>query len=58
MRIIVYMAEDNSFKEIITEEELFEKCGKDKRMFDDFVRHIKTHPYAKPLDEYWIYDEN
>lgn len=38
---------------IISEEELFDMCGKDKRMYDDYIRHLKNHPYVKPLHEIW-----
>lgn len=53
MYIECYNAETNQYLRKITEQELFEQCGKDQRMYDDFIRHIKKHPYAKPLKEIW-----
>ena len=58
MRIDIFEPEDMLFKRSLSEEELFNECGRDKRMFDDFIRHIKAHPYAKPLHEYWFYIED
>ena len=37
----------------MTEEELFNECGKDKKIFEDYIRHIKSHTYIKSLNEYW-----
>ena len=53
MYIKCYDAETNQFIKTITEDELFEQCGKDQRMYDDFIRHVKSHPYAKPFHEIW-----
>lgn len=58
MRIDIYEPENMIYIKSLSEEELFNECGRDKRMFDDFIRHIKAHPYVKPLDQYWIYIEN
>ena len=58
MHIDIHEPEEMKFIKRISEEELFEQCGRDQRMFEDFIRHIKLHPYAKPLDEYWIYCED
>lgn len=55
MRIDILEPETMEYKKSLSEEELFNKCGRDKRMFNDIVRHIKSHPYIKPLQEYWIY---
>ena len=53
MYIECYDDESNQFIKKITEEELFNLCGKDQRMYDDFIRHVKSHPYVKPLKEMW-----
>lgn len=55
MRIDILEAETMEYKNSLSEEELFNKCGRDKRMFSDIIRHIKSHPYIKSLNEYWVY---
>lgn len=58
MRIDIYEPENMLYVKSLSEEELFNECGRDEEMFNDFIRHIKKHPYAKPLHQYWIYIED
>lgn len=58
MRIDIFEPDNMIYIRSLSEEELFNECGRDKRMFDDFIRHIKSHPYAKPLHEYWFLIED
>ena len=57
MYIDVYDNIDGSFMKRLSEEEIFNSCGRDTEMYDDFIRHIKTHPYVKKLHQKWIYNE-
>jgi len=58
MRIDIYEPENMLYVKSLSEEELFNECGRDEEMFNDFIRYIKAHPYAKPLHQYWIYIED
>jgi len=57
MYIDIYDNTDDSFMKRLSEEEIFNSCGRDNEMYDDFIRHIKTHPYVKKLHQKWIYNE-
>ena len=54
MEIIVTNSETNQYIRTITEEEFFNMCGNDKRMFDDYVNRLKKNPYVKYSKENWI----
>jgi len=54
MRIDIYEPDNHIYVKSLTEEEIFNECGRDKRMFSDFIRHIKSHPFVKPLQQYWV----
>lgn len=53
MIIEITNADTGQHLRTMTEEELFNECGKDKKIFEDYIRHIKSHTYIKPLNEYW-----
>lgn len=58
MNIIVTNAETKQYIKNISEEQLFDMCGKDQRMYDDYIKYISTHNYIKNLNEIWKIIEN
>ena len=53
MEIIVTNSETNQYIRTITEEEFFEMCGNDQRMFDDYINKLRKNPNVKKKKEIW-----
>ena len=47
MTVDIYNSETKQFIKTISQENLFEQCGNDDRMYNDIVKILKTHRYIK-----------
>ena len=57
MTVDIYNSETKQFIKTISQENLFEQCGNDDRMYNDIVKFLKTHRYIKSLNEIWILND-
>ena len=53
MEIIVTNSETNQYIRTITEEEFFNMCGNDQRMYDDYVNKLRKNPNVRTKKEIW-----
>ena len=53
MYIIVTNLETNQYIRTITEEEFFNMCGNDQRMYDDYVNKLRKNPKVRTKKEIW-----
>ena len=53
MEIIVTNSETNQYIRTITEEEFFNMCGNDQRMYDDYVNKLRKNPKVRTKKEIW-----
>ena len=53
MEIIVTNSETNQYIRTITEEEFFNMCGNDQRMYDDYVNKLRKNPNVRSKKEIW-----
>ena len=53
MEIIVTNSETNQYITTITEEEFFNMCGNDQRMYDDYVNKLRKNPNVRTKKEIW-----
>lgn len=53
MYIIVTNSETNQYIRTITEEEFFNMCGNDQRMYDDYVNKLRKNPNVRTKKEIW-----
>lgn len=55
--IDIYDKEDGSFMKRLSEEDIYNLCGRNDEMFEDYIKHVRTHPYVKCFHQNWILRE-
>lgn len=57
MKITIYDKYNDKVIQTLTDEEFMSLCDNDMKMYEDYVRFLRTHKDIKSLNEVWIMEE-